>query len=142
MAQNRLKLGILGVQKISHEPRGTFSYNHMQGGYSCKKSEFLLQKWPSYHRSTPALLSSEIAFLKSFGPFFAAAPPSKTFVARTIEHVRRKKTLGPFGPQSLFSINNRSSRRPSESYAKVSINESNRFSPISTQGLEYIYLGP
>ena len=44
--------------------------------------------------------------------------------------------------ESLFSINNRSSRRPSESYAKVSINESNRFSPISTQGLEYIYLGP
>ena len=115
MAQNRLKLGILGVQKISHELRGTFSYNHMQGGYSCKESEFLLRKWPSSPRRNPALLSSEIAFVKSFGAFFAAAPPSKKCVARTREQVRRKKTLGPFGPQSLFSTNNRSIQRPSES---------------------------
>ena len=82
MAQNRLKLGILGVQKISHEPRGTFSYNHMQGGYSCKESEFLLQKWPSSPRTGPALLSCESALVRSFGPFFAAAPPSKK-VCRT-----------------------------------------------------------
>ena len=65
MAQNRLKLGILGVQRISHELRGTFSYNHMQGGYSCKESEFLLQKWPSSPRTGPALLSCESALVRS-----------------------------------------------------------------------------
>jgi len=46
------------------------------------------------------------------GRFSRPPPPLKKFVARTSEHVRRKKTLGPFGPQSLFSINHRSGQRP------------------------------
>ena len=49
---------------------------------------YYLQKSPSWSRSER---------------FSRPPPPSKKCVARTREQVRRKKTLGPFGPQSLFS---------------------------------------